>query len=88
MESRNTSRRFAISAARQRVLQRAIHLAAVLVVVFLVYSPGGEQVAPMVRWAALPLLIATGMAMWQAPRIRRLLKRTRARSETRKESAE
>lgn len=70
------------------MLQRAIHLGAALLVVFLVYSPGGEQVAPVVRWVALPLLIATGIAMWQAPRVRRLLKRTRARSETTRGSAE
>ena len=87
MEIRNPSRRFAISAARQRALQRAMHLGAALLVLFLVYAPGGEHVAQMVRWAALPLLLATGIAMWQGPRIRRLLKRMGARSENTKGSA-
>jgi hypothetical protein len=87
MEIRNPSRRFGISAARQRVLQRAMHLGAALLVLVLVYAPGGERVAQMVRWAALPLLLATGIAMWQAPRIRRLLKRMGARPENTKASA-
>ena len=64
-----------------------MHLVAALLVLFLVYAPGGKQVAHTVRWAALPLLTATGIAMWQGPRIRRLLKRMGARSENTKESA-
>jgi hypothetical protein len=87
MEIRNPRRRFVFSAARQRVLQRAMHLVAALLVLFLVYAPGGEQVAHTVRWAALPLLTATGIAMWQGPRIRRLLKRMGARSDDTKGSA-
>jgi len=87
MEIRNPSRRFVFSAARQRVLQRAMHFVAALLVLFLVYAPGGEHVAQMVRWAALPLLLATGIAMWKAPRIRRLLKRMGARPENTKGSA-
>jgi hypothetical protein len=31
-----------------------------------------------VRFLALPALVVTGIAMWQAPRIRRLRKRFRA----------
>ena len=80
MEIRNPTRRFVFSAARQRALQRAMHLGAALLVLSLVYAPGGDHIAGTLRWAALPLLTATGIAMWQAPRIRRLLKRMGARS--------
>lgn len=70
-----------MSAAQQRKAQRVVHLAAALGLVLYLYAPLEAQLQDAVRFAVLPVLVVTGIAMWQAPRIRRLRKavgRTRA----------
>jgi hypothetical protein len=68
--------------ARQlRTWQRRAHLLAGLAVAAHVYV-GAVAESPLgaaVRWVLLPALVASGMAMWQAPRLRRL---ARGRSRT------
>jgi len=58
--------------AQQRKAQRAVHLAAALMLVAYVYAPVGAHLQDGVRFVGLPLLALTGVAMWQAARIRRL----------------
>jgi len=72
-----------MTAAQQRKVQRAAHLAAALLVVGYLYVPVEAKLQAAIRLVVLPALVATGIAMWQAPRIRRLPKtigRTRALS--------
>ncbi len=64
-----------MTAAQQRKLQRAVHLATGLMLVATIYGPDLGHFHDFVRLVALPLLVLTGIAMWQAPRIRRLRKR-------------
>jgi hypothetical protein len=71
-----------MTAAQQRKAQRRVHLAAALLMIAYLYAPLEAQLQDAVRFLALPALVGTGIAMWQAPRIRRLRKRlggTRAR---------
>ena len=63
-----------MTAAQQRKLQRAIHLATGIALVAYVYGPQAAQLHDAIRFLLLPLLVLTGIAMWQAPRIRRLRK--------------
>ncbi len=75
-----------MSAAQQRKVQRVVHLAAALLLVAYLYAPLEAQLQDAVRLIVLPVVVATGIAMWQAPRIRRLRKtltRTRALAEPR-----
>jgi thiosulfate reductase cytochrome b subunit len=70
-----------MTAAQQRKAQRVVHLAAALVLVAYLYTPLEAQLQDAVRFVVVPALVVTGIAMWQAPRIRRLQKtvsRTRA----------
>ena len=39
-----------------------------------VYGPNAGHLYDAERFVALPLLVLTGIAMWQAPRIRRIRK--------------
>lgn len=57
---------------QQRKAQRAVHLAAGLLVVGYVYAPLGSQIQHVVRLVILPVLVLTGVAMWQAARFRRM----------------
>ena len=61
-----------MTVAGQRKLQRSIHLLTGALLLAYVYLPahGGFQTA--IRAVAFPVLVATGIAMWQAPRIRRV----------------
>jgi hypothetical protein len=71
-----------MTAAQRRKAQRRVHLAAALLLIAYLYAPFEAQLQDAVRFLALPALVVTGIAMWQAPRIRRLRKRlggTRAR---------
>jgi hypothetical protein len=54
-----------------------VHLAAGALVIAYLCVPFGEVVANAIRWVVLPALVGSGMAMWQAARIRRALKRRR-----------
>jgi thiosulfate reductase cytochrome b subunit len=64
-----------MTAAQQRKAQRRVHLAAALLLIAYVYAPLEAQLQDAVRFLALPALMVTGVAMWQAARIRRLRKR-------------
>jgi hypothetical protein len=64
-----------VTASQQRRAQRAVHLVAGLVLIAYLYAPLEEQLQDAVRFVVLPLLVVTGIAMWQAPRLRRLRKR-------------
>jgi urease accessory protein UreF len=77
-----------MTAAQQRKAQRVVHLAAALLLVAYLYAPLEAQLQDAVRFIVLPALAVTGIAMWQAPRIRRLRKtlaRTHALAEPRAE---
>jgi hypothetical protein len=56
-----------VTAARQRKVQRAIHLAAGVAIAANVYAPDAAHIRTPIRFANLPLLVLTGIAMWQAP---------------------
>jgi len=64
---------------RTRRLQRRLHLLAGFVVVLYVYAAPelGSAVVAGVRWVALPLVVGSGIAMWQWPRLRRMTRRRR-----------
>jgi thiosulfate reductase cytochrome b subunit len=64
-----------MTAAQQRKAQRRVHLAAALLRITYLYAPLATQLQDAVRFLVLPALVVTGIAMWQAPRIRRLRKR-------------
>lgn len=73
-----------ISNKRMRDIQRFVHLAAGLLLVAYIYSPLGNLDAfeSLVQFVVVPAIIATGMAMWQLPRLRKRLRdRTRARAD-------
>lgn len=73
-----------MTAGQQRKVQRVVHMAAAVLLLVYVYAPLEAQLQDAVRFVVLPVLIVTGIAMWQAPRIRRLRKtltRTRALAE-------
>jgi hypothetical protein len=73
-----------MTAAQQRKAQRAIHLIAALVLVAYLYAPLEGRLEDAVRFVILPVLVLTGIAMWQAPRIRRALKIARRRNDVRR----
>jgi thiosulfate reductase cytochrome b subunit len=64
-----------MTAAQHRKAQRVVHLVAALLLIAYLYAPLEAQLQDAVRFFALPALVVTGIAMWQAPRIRRLRKR-------------
>jgi len=65
-----------MSPGEQRKAQRVAHLVAAVVLFAYLYAPV-EPLQDVVRFVVVPLLTATGIAMWQAPRIRRALKARR-----------
>jgi thiosulfate reductase cytochrome b subunit len=58
-----------------------VHLLAGAVLAAYVYAPLGTELEDLVRFAVFPMLVLTGIAMWQAARIRRALRSLRARRE-------
>jgi hypothetical protein len=66
-----------MSAGRQRRLQRIMHLVAGVALLAYVYAPIGSELEATVRVIVAPLLAVSGLAMWQAPRVRRALRRRR-----------
>jgi hypothetical protein len=60
--------------AQPRKAQRATHLLAALVLAAYIYAPVDADLRGTVRFIVLPVLALTGVAMWQAARIRRLRK--------------
>jgi hypothetical protein len=61
-------------ARRVRTVQRAVHLVSgVLLLAFVYLTPAsGSVLTDVMRWVVFPVLAATGVAMWQWPRLRRL----------------
>jgi hypothetical protein len=43
-----------------------------------VYLPAGRELEDVVRLVVFPVVALTGLAMWQAPRLRRAIKGRRA----------
>jgi thiosulfate reductase cytochrome b subunit len=66
-----------MSPGQQRKVQRAVHLTTGLVLVLYVYAPLQTQLERAIQLIVLPLLVATGVVMWQAARIRRLRRQLR-----------
>lgn len=64
-----------MTAAQQRKLQRAVHLVTGVMLLAFVYGPDAGHFHTFVQVVALPVLVLTGIVMWQAPRLRRLRKR-------------
>jgi ABC-type uncharacterized transport system involved in gliding motility auxiliary subunit len=61
---------------RVRARQRAAHLVTGFIVLVAVYAGpllGGAFTA-VVQWVVLPVLVLTGVALWQWPRVRRVLR--------------
>ncbi|HYJ70089.1 MAG TPA: hypothetical protein VEX15_20735 [Nocardioidaceae bacterium] len=61
-------------ARRIRRFQRAVHLVSGgLLLAFVYLTPDrGSVLTEVMRWLVFPVLVATGVAMWQWPRLRRL----------------
>jgi hypothetical protein len=77
----------AMTPARLRRVQRRAHLLAAAVLFAYVYAPLGPELEDAVRFAVFPMVALTGIAMWQAARIRRTVKSLRGmgrRSSTRR----
>ena len=68
-----------LGAGQQRRMQRRVHIVAGVLVLGYVYAPVPSGAQGIVRLLVLPLLVATGVAMWQAPRLRRLRKAASSR---------
>lgn len=68
-----------MTAGAQRRAQRRAHLLAGAVLAAYIYAPVGTELENLVRFAIFPILALTGIAMWQAARIRRALKTRGAR---------
>ncbi len=73
-----------LSNKRLRDLQRAVHLTGGLLVMASIYSPLRDQAVldALVQVVAIPVMLVTGLAMWQAARLRRLLLRVRPAAAT------
>jgi hypothetical protein len=60
-----------MTAGKLRRSQRGAHLLAATVLFAYVYAPLGTELEDVVRFLVFPALALTGIAMWQAARIRR-----------------
>lgn len=58
----------------QRRIQRAVHLVAGVLLLATTYLPIETSGRDVIRWIVLPVLVVTGLWMWNAARIRRFLK--------------
>ena len=65
---------------RVRFLQRLVHLVTGVALVAYVYAtpPPGSNLTFGIRWL-VPFVIASGLALWQWPRVRRYLRGREAR---------
>ena len=66
---------------RMRVLERLMHLVTGSALVVYVYAtPGPESAFTLgIRWL-VPIVVFSGLAMWQGPRVRRYLRKRGARA--------
>src|SRR5262245_8501332 len=67
----------ALTAARQRRLERAMHLLAGAILLTYVHLPEPGRLGDVIRFVVFPVLALSGTAMWQAPRLRRAVKAAR-----------
>lgn len=67
----------AITAGRQRKLQRAFHLLGGATLLAYIYVPAAHELDDLVRFVVLPMLTLTGIAMWQTARLRRAIRTAR-----------
>jgi len=60
---------------RLRDIQRISHLVGAAVLVLYLYTPLGNAplFTALMQFMVVPMLVATGMLMWQLPRLRKLL---------------
>lgn len=58
---------------RQRRVQRGVHLVAGAVLLATAYAPITSSWRDVIRWVILPILVVTGLWMWNAARIRRFI---------------
>lgn len=70
-----------MSPAAKRRAQRRVHLLAGAVLAAYLYAPLGTELADIVRFVVLPVLVVTGIAMWQGARIRHAQRSLRTRRE-------
>jgi hypothetical protein len=65
-----------MKAKQIRTIQRAVHLTTGLAIAAYIYlTPPADSLAQTaIRWVIVPVLAASGVAMWQWPRIRRLIR--------------
>ncbi len=75
----------AVSNKRLRDLERIVHIALGIVLLAYVYGLGSDSnsFTLLVRVIAFPVLVGSGFAMWQWPRVRRWLNTRRASQQTR-----
>ena len=68
-----------ISNATKRSILRWIHIVFAIPIVGYVYSPFEEipNYAPVVRYAAVPAIVLTGLWMWKGHLLRRLFRKDR-----------
>jgi hypothetical protein len=58
-----------------RVAERTLHIAAGLILLAIAFTPFGEAaVGQALRFVVAPLLVASGILMWQHARVSRLLR--------------
>jgi thiosulfate reductase cytochrome b subunit len=57
-----------------RRAQRRAHLLGGLLLIAYVYAPLEPQIEDLVRFVVVPVVVLTGVAMWQAARFRRILR--------------
>jgi hypothetical protein len=60
-----------------RTSLRTIHLVIAALIGMYLYSPLGdlEWFSNLVKWSVLPVLLVTGLSMWQMPLLTKILKR-------------
>jgi hypothetical protein len=66
-----------MSSATRRSILRWIHIVLGIPIAGYIYSPFAEipNYAPAVRFVFFPILVLTGLWMWQGPVVRRLFSR-------------
>ena len=74
MSEKSSGRR--LTPRRVRVLERLMHLVTGLALVIYVYATPapGSSFTVGIRWL-VPIVIFSGLAMWQGPRVRRYMRR-------------
>ncbi len=60
---------------RQRDIQRIVHLVGGAALLLYLYTPLGSapSFTALLQFLIVPLVVITGMLMWQMPRLRKLL---------------